>query len=219
MKRLDDKIVELTKKLKPPPLSEVEFNDFLSQITKKSCRRSWKSWKIWLLSSAGVAAVLLLILILLISLISAPENRHLDSTSSKIQSTAGLQEAQVIQVEKLDTETPFFARVVEPNLTINSTAKLQELDVAKTKNPAKAILIVGKNQTLGYIALRLTGDTSNWRRIALANPNINPNRLSVNQKLIIPNNFIPERPRPGISIVLLNDTLQISIREKTSLRY
>jgi LysM repeat protein len=45
---------------------------------------------------------------------------------------------------------------------------------------------VQRGDTLGKIAKRILGSSKRWREIARANPSINPNRLRVGDKLVIP---------------------------------
>ena len=51
---------------------------------------------------------------------------------------------------------------------------------------------VQRGDTLGKIAKRILGSSKRWREIARANPSINPNRLRVGDKLVIPG-AAPER--------------------------
>ena len=73
---------------------------------------------------------------------------------------------------------------------MNSRPPTQEMHYGETPVVAKTIVVSKKGETLSQIAHRYTGSAGNWVKIAKANPQINPQRIRVGQKITIPETLI-----------------------------
>lgn len=102
----------------------------------------------------------------------------------------------------------------------HSRSKLQKLPVPVPEKPETAILVPEsppavvspspipgpnfyvhrvrwKGETLFIIAKWYTGSGKNWRALSKANPKLNPNRMSINENIVIPEDLIKYRkPMP-----------------------
>ena len=56
---------------------------------------------------------------------------------------------------------------------------------------------VKSGETLSGIAVKTLGSAKAWPKIAAANPKVDPNRLRVGTKLVIPSGDAPAKPAPG----------------------
>src|SRR5258708_4302067 len=82
---------------------------------------------------------------------------------------------------------------------IKNYTPTQETSIPESRNPMH---VVSKGETLWSIALRYYNDGFNWKKIANANNIINPTKIKVGTKLIIPMPTISAptpTPKPQIS--------------------
>ena len=76
---------------------------------------------------------------------------------------------------------------VAPQPIVDTTSVAPVQPVASPPPPvAPKVHVVARGDTIWSIALRYYGDGQRWREIAAANGNIDPKKLAVGQRLILP---------------------------------
>lgn len=77
--------------------------------------------------------------------------------------------------------------------------------------PSQPLTVVSKKgETLSHIAKKYTGAAKNWTKIAKANPQINPQKLKVGQKISIPDTLVLASLKEPKSDLVLANSSQIS---------
>lgn len=75
---------------------------------------------------------------------------------------------------------------VAPQPIVDTTSVEPVQPVAPPPPPALKVHVVARGDTIWSIALRYYGDGQRWRDIAAANGNVDPKKLAIGQRLILP---------------------------------
>ncbi len=85
------------------------------------------------------------------------------------------------------TETGTVVEVApQPVVDTTSVAPIQPVAPPPPPPAAPKVHVVARGDTIWSIALRYYGDGQRWRDIAAANGNIDPKKLAIGQRLIVP---------------------------------
>ena len=96
--------------------------------------------------------------------------------------------ATVVDLQRSDTQ---IQGPVAPPSSLESERIIAPAAPAPADPAAPEEYVVQPDETLAYIAEKKYGDPNKWTLIARANPKVNPNRMRIGTKLVIPNAAAP----------------------------